>query len=29
VRGIYDGLKPDEISRMEKDISTLLKDKDA
>jgi protein SCO1/2 len=29
VRGIYDGLKPDEIARMEKDISTLLKDKDA
>lgn len=25
VRGIYDGLKPDEISKMEKDISKLLK----
>jgi protein SCO1/2 len=29
VRGIYDGLKPDEIARLEKDISKLLKDKDA
>jgi protein SCO1/2 len=25
VRGIYDGLKPDEIAKMEKDISKLLK----
>jgi protein SCO1/2 len=29
VRGIYDGLKPDEIARMEKDIETLLKDKNS
>lgn len=29
VRGIYDGLKPDEIARLEKDISKLLKDKDS
>jgi protein SCO1/2 len=29
VRGIYDGLKPDEIARMEKDIQTLLKEKDS
>lgn len=29
VRGIYDGLKPDEIARLEKDISTLLKEKDS
>ena len=29
VRGIYDGLKPDEIARMEKDIKTLLKEKDS
>ena len=29
VRGIYDGLKPAEISRLEKDISTLLKEKDS
>lgn len=27
VRGIYDGLKKDEISRMEKDIAGLLKEK--
>ncbi|MEO9022792.1 MAG: SCO family protein [Ginsengibacter sp.] len=29
VRGIYDGLKPDELAQLEKDIATLLKDKDA
>lgn len=29
VRGIYDGLKPDEIARMEKDIKTLLKEKNS
>ncbi len=29
VRGIYDGLKPDEITRLEKDISNLLKGKDS
>lgn len=29
VRGIYDGLKPDEIARLEKDIKTLLKEKDS
>jgi len=29
VRGIYDGLKKDEIARLEKDISTLLKEKDS
>lgn len=29
VRGIYDGLKQDEIARLEKDISTLLKEKDS
>lgn len=29
VRGIYDGLKPAEIARMEKDIETLLKEKDS
>jgi protein SCO1/2 len=29
VRGIYDGLKPDEIARLEKDITTLLKEKDS
>jgi len=29
VRGIYDGLKPDEISRMDKDIQTLLKEKNS
>ena len=28
VRGIYDGLKPDEIAKMEKDISKLLKGDD-
>ena len=28
VRGIYDGLKPDEITKMEKDISKLLKGDD-
>ena len=28
VRGIYDGLKPDEITKMEKDISRLLKGDD-
>lgn len=27
VRGIYDGLKPDEITRMDKDIEGLLKEK--
>ena len=26
VRGIYDGLKPDEIARLDKDISALLKE---
>lgn len=29
VRGIYDGLKKDEIARLEKDIATLLKEKDS
>lgn len=29
VRGIYDGLKPAEIEKMEKDISGLLKEQDA
>jgi len=29
VRGIYDGLKPDEISRLDKDIKTLLEEKDS
>lgn len=29
VRGIYDGLKPDEIAQMEKDIATLLKEKNS
>ncbi|HEY5369897.1 MAG TPA: SCO family protein [Hanamia sp.] len=29
VRGIYDGLKPDEIVRMEKDIKTLMKEKES
>lgn len=29
VRGIYDGLKPDEISRMEKDIKKLLHSDDS
>lgn len=29
VRGIYDGLKPDEIAKMEKDIKTLLKEKNS
>lgn len=29
VRGIYDGLKPDEITRLEKDIQTLLNEKDS
>jgi protein SCO1/2 len=29
VRGIYDGLKPDEIARMEKDIQTLLKEENS
>jgi len=29
VRGIYDGLKKDEIARLEKDISGLLKEKDS
>ncbi len=29
VRGIYDGLKPDELARLEKDISTLLTEKDS
>lgn len=28
VRGIYDGLKPDEVTKMEKDISKLLKGDD-
>ena len=26
VRGIYDGLKPDEINQLEKDIRSLLKE---
>ena len=29
VRGIYDGLKPVEITRLDKDIETLLKEKDS
>ncbi len=29
VRGIYDGLKPAEITRLEKDITDLLKEKDS
>lgn len=29
VRGIYDGLKPDEIAQMEKDIAKLLNGKDS
>jgi protein SCO1/2 len=29
VRGIYDGLKKDEIARLEKDIADMLKDKDS
>ena len=29
VRGIYNGLKTDDIARMEKDIKTLLKEKDS
>ncbi|MEO8961935.1 MAG: SCO family protein [Ginsengibacter sp.] len=29
VRGIYDGLKPVEIARLDKDIQTLLKEKDS
>lgn len=29
VRGIYDGLKRDEIARLDKDIETLLKEKDS
>ena len=29
VRGIYDGLKPDEIARMEKDIENLMKEKES
>jgi protein SCO1/2 len=29
VRGIYDGLKPDEIAKMEKDIKTLMKEKES
>jgi protein SCO1/2 len=29
VRGIYDGLKPGEISQLDKDIETLLKEKDS
>jgi protein SCO1/2 len=29
VRGIYDGLKPGEISHLDKDIETLLKEKDS
>lgn len=29
VRGIYDGLKADELARLEKDITTLLKEKDS
>ena len=29
VRGIYDGLKPAEITRLDKDIETLLKEKDS
>jgi protein SCO1/2 len=29
VRGIYDGLKKDEIARLEKDIAGLLKEKDS
>jgi protein SCO1/2 len=29
VRGIYDGLKPAEILKLEKDIGTLLKEKDS
>lgn len=29
VRGIYDGLKPDEIARLEKDIAKLLTGKDS
>lgn len=29
VRGIYDGLKKDEIARLEKDIATLLKEQDS
>jgi protein SCO1/2 len=29
VRGIYDGLKPGEINQLDKDIETLLKEKDS
>ena len=29
VRGIYDGLKPDELERLNTDIETLLKEKDS
>ena len=29
VRGIYDGLKKDELARLEKDIAGLLKDKNS
>lgn len=29
VRGIYDGLKPQEIAKLEKDIAKLLKEKDS
>jgi hypothetical protein len=29
VRGIYDGLKPDEMAQLEKDIAKLLSGKDS
>lgn len=29
VRGIYDGLKPDEVLKLEKDVETLLKEKNS